>query len=73
MSTQQPKSCNYATLRTSGGKCGYKEGYKYWYKEQYHTKEQFGAFSLRAAVRPPYGKCWGGKPDCKQPEIPGLT
>lgn len=33
-------------------------------------KERFGAFSLRAAVRPPYNRCWGRGENCNP--NPGL-
>ena len=63
--SSQPRAHKYATLETSGG-CP-KE------KKSSTIKEEFGAFSIRAAVRPPYGPCWGCKANCEQPEVPGVS
>lgn len=67
MSTSQPRAHNYATLETSGGCQKEKK------EEKPRSKENFGVFSIRSAVRPPYGPCWGCKDNCKQPEVPGVN
>lgn len=44
-----------------------------------HTKEdfsheQYGAFSIRAAVRPPYSKCWGtSDSNCPKKTYPAVS
>ena len=73
MSRHQYRSGNYATLKTN---CGYyqtKETYQRHPANEYVVRENFGSFSLRSAVRPPYNQCWGGRNNCSIPDIPGLT
>lgn len=36
--------------------------------------EQYGGFSLRAAIRPPYSNCWGkGGGDCSKKSYPAVS
>jgi len=58
MSCQQPRQHNYKTLKTL---------------RTFKVEPIKEKFSLRAAVRQPYGKCWGGRKECNQPKLAGVT
>jgi len=42
-------------------------------QEDFNSQEQYGSFSLRAAVRPPYNQCWGStEGTCDNKTYPGV-
>lgn len=42
--------------------------------EHLSNVEQYGGFSLRAAIRPPYNKCWGeGEGECSKKSYPAVS
>jgi hypothetical protein len=57
---------DYTVSKCLGGVCGIGG------EKQPVKKEEFGAFSLRAAVRPPYSQCYG-QSDCNPPKLDAVT
>jgi len=42
--------------------------------KDFSSVEQYGGFSLRAAIRPPYNQCWGSTDgDCAKKSYPSVS